>query len=107
MTRKLPGLGAPLEGNAPLGTAENPHLIHIQDPLVIIFRDRPGDEPDSKLICRLHPYPGDDHRTYGLIACDLVRHVARMFNVPEDAVWEWVDKERARPTTPVTGGMVS
>jgi hypothetical protein len=39
---------------------------------------------------------------YGLLIADLVRHVARAFKVGEDAVWEWVDKERGHPTTPIT-----
>jgi hypothetical protein len=35
---------------------------------------------------------------YGILICDLVRHVANAFEVNESAVWEWVDQERNRPT---------
>lgn len=42
-----------------------------------------------------------DYRAFGLLICDIVRHVANALKVNEDAVWEWVDKERACPTTPI------
>jgi hypothetical protein len=35
------------------------------------------------------------------LACDLVRHIAKLFQVNEEQVWEWADKERAKPTTPI------
>ena len=37
-----------------------------------------------------------------MLICDLVRHAAKAFDVDEDDVWEWVDKERRDPTTPIT-----
>jgi hypothetical protein len=65
----------------------------VTQPLVIMFKD-----DDGKVLC--HLYPDEmDHRHYGLLVCDLVRHVAAAFKVAEKDVWDWVDKERNRPTT--------
>jgi hypothetical protein len=68
----------------------------IRNPLVIMFQT----PPDNAVVCHIHP---GDHRyeEYGLLICDLVRHVAAAFKVEEDRVWEWVDKERYHPTTKV------
>jgi hypothetical protein len=57
---------------------------------------------DDNVVCHIHPDKDDSHRHYGLLICDLVRHVAKAFKVHEDDVWEWVDKERDRPTTDIT-----
>ena len=67
-------------------------------PLVIMFERPDGGGTE----CRLHPGAGcDKYMTYGMLIADLVRHVARAFKVKEDAVWEWVDKERRNPTDAV------
>jgi hypothetical protein len=73
--------------------------VAIADPLVIMYPD-PHDA--EKVICRLHPQGDEGYQHYGLLVCDLVRHVAKFYRVDEDAVWEWVDKERLHPTTEVT-----
>ena len=65
----------------------------VTKPLVIVF--------EEEGVPVTHIWPSNtcnSHQAYGLIVCDLVRHVARAFKVPEAAVWEWVDRERARPT---------
>jgi hypothetical protein len=67
----------------------------VRKPLVIMF------EHEDKIICHLHPRKNDSHKGYGLIVCDLVRHVAKAFKVDEDDVWEWVDKERYHYTTDI------
>lgn len=68
----------------------------VREPLVIIYRDH------GQLVTMIHPSATEDsYEGYGLILCDLVRHVARAFHVAEEAVWEWVDRERARPTTAI------
>jgi hypothetical protein len=36
-----------------------------------------------------------------LLVCDFVRHLALMHKVDEDAVWEWVDRERYHHTTEI------
>jgi len=68
--------------------------IKITAPLVIMFK-----ADDGNVVCHLHPPDDYDHRHYGLLVCDLVRHIANAFKVDEDGVWEWVDKERHRHTT--------
>jgi hypothetical protein len=35
------------------------------------------------------------------VICDIVRHVARAFDVDEDAVWDWINRERFNPTTTI------
>jgi hypothetical protein len=67
----------------------------LKDPLVVMFQQ------DGQLICHIHPAEGLDHRHYGVVICDLVRHVARAFKVEEAEVWDWVDKERQSPTSDI------
>jgi hypothetical protein len=75
-----------------------PGTFKIENPLVIMFADERGD-----VVCHTHPSERcPNHETYGLLIADLARHVARAFNVAEEDVWEWVDKERRRPTTAIT-----
>jgi hypothetical protein len=81
---------------ASIGGSSDDSVIRIKEPLVIMFAQ------DGDVICRLHPRPGDPFQGYSLLACDLVRHIAACFNVDEDHVWEWIDKERHRPTTTIT-----
>lgn len=70
--------------------------IVIEQPLVIMF------EADGGIVCHIHPSKkASSHEHYGLLICDLVRHVANAFKVDESDVWEWVDKERRNPTTDV------
>ncbi len=69
--------------------------MQIKNPLVIVF------ENDDKV--QTHLYPGErSYQQYGILIADLVRHVANAFKVHENEVWEWVDKERYKPTTPVS-----
>ena len=67
----------------------------ITQPLVIMF------EQDGNVVCHIHPRQQDSHSEYGLLICDLVRHVANAFKVDEEDVWEWVDKERHHHTTDI------
>src|SRR5436305_12925142 len=70
----------------------------IENPLVIMFAGASGD-------VQCHIYPSErcpTHKEYGLLVADLVRHVARAFDVGAKDVWEWVDKERRHPTTAIT-----
>lgn len=61
-----------------------------------MFQDKEGD-----IQTRLHT-EGRNYQQYGILIADLVRHVAKAFKVHENDVWEWVDKERDQPTSPVT-----
>jgi hypothetical protein len=69
--------------------------MKIEKPLIMSFVQ------DDKI--RTHLWPGErTHKDYGILIADLVRHVANAFKVHENDVWEWVDKERDRPTSLVT-----
>jgi hypothetical protein len=83
-----------LLSGAAVGSAGNPFVL--TDPLVVIHQQ------NGNVVCNIHPAKGLDHTHYGLVICDLARHVARAFKVGEDEVWKWVDKERRRPTTDIT-----
>ena len=70
----------------------------VKQPYVIMFK------PDGGKDIITHIHKGDiDYKGYGLLVCDLVRHVAAAFDVPEDDVWEWVDKERYHHTITLRG----
>ena len=71
--------------------------MKIENPLVIIFK-----APTGEIITHIHPSEECGYAAYGLIICDLVRHVAKAHDVTEDQVWDWVDKERHMPTTDIT-----
>ncbi|MGA2850778.1 MAG: hypothetical protein ABSE46_17405 [Terracidiphilus sp.] len=69
--------------------------MKIEKPFIIVF------ENDGKI--QTHLYPGErSYAQYGILIADVVRHVANAFNIHENDVWEWVDKERYKPTSPVT-----
>ena len=69
--------------------------MKIEKPLIVVF------ENDGKI--QTHLYPGErSSAQYGILIADVVRHVAKAFNVHENDIWEWVDKERYRQTSPVT-----
>jgi hypothetical protein len=74
-----------------------PIPMKIENPLVIMF-----EAPGGQVVCHIHPHKNHTHEQYGILICDLVRHVAKAFKVPEDAVWEWVDKERYHHTSEIT-----
>ena len=70
--------------------------IRIESPLVIMFQD------DAKnVVTHIHPPKDWTHAHYGLLICDLARHVARALKVDEAKIWEWVDNERDKPTTDI------
>jgi hypothetical protein len=87
--------GGPHEQMTSGGTREQP--MAIERPLVVMFRSGDGD-----IICHIFPGQTDGYKAYGLLICDLVRHVANAFNVDEDDVWERIDKERRNPTSEIT-----
>ena len=70
--------------------------LKIEKPIVICFLN-----DDGKI--QTHLYPKErTYGQYGISIADIVRHVAKAYKVNEDDVWEWVDKERYHPTSPVT-----
>jgi len=56
----------------------------------------PGTKEIVTTITRDMQYEG-----LALLVCDLVRHIALAKGVDEEAVWEWVDKERYFHTTEI------
>src|SRR4051794_36550320 len=97
---KRRGKSGPSEGRAPVlrPEAPQPGTFRIENPLVIMFAD-----PNGEVVCHIHPSERcPTHETYGLLIADLVRHVAQAFDVSEEDVWEWVNKERRHPTTKIT-----
>ncbi|MFL6600772.1 MAG: hypothetical protein ACJ8R9_05520 [Steroidobacteraceae bacterium] len=69
----------------------------ITKPLVIMY-----ETENHSVNCELWPSQQvNSCEAYGLIVCDLVRHIARKFGVEEDAVWRWVDLERNHHTTEI------
>jgi hypothetical protein len=95
--RAKSGIGGPAR-RFPGPTVPAGAPIKIENPLVIMFADDSG-----KVHCQLHPSDKcPSPAEYGLLIADLARHVARAFEVDEGEVWEWVDKERRRPTTGIT-----
>jgi hypothetical protein len=68
--------------------------IEIHDPLVIMFKD-----DEDTIITHIHPPEDYTPEDYGLLICDLVRHLAKALKIEEDDIWEWVDKEREHPTS--------
>ncbi|MGA2534633.1 MAG: hypothetical protein ABSF53_01370 [Terracidiphilus sp.] len=70
--------------------------MKVEKPLIICFEN---DEGNVQTIL----YPGQrSYKQYGILITDVVRHIANAFKVREVDVWEWVDKERYRPKSPVT-----
>jgi hypothetical protein len=68
----------------------------VTKPLLVVY------ERDEKVITEMWPsHTCDGYESYGLLICDVVRHAACAFGVPEAAVWYWVDKERADPTSDI------
>lgn len=71
--------------------------FEIRNPLLLTFRAG----PENTNVTHIYPPEGWDHKHYGLLICDVVRHVANALKCNEDQLWEWIDKERYKPTTDV------
>jgi hypothetical protein len=56
------------------------------------------EDSEGAITCIIHPAPGYDHESYGLLIADMVRHIAKAFKVHEDEFWNMVDAERHHPT---------
>ena len=72
--------------------------IIVKNPLVVMSDNDDGVTYSCQLYAQNYGHEG-----YGLLICDLVRHVARCFKVHEDDVFEWIEKERRNPTAPISG----
>lgn len=63
-------------------------------------------DDSGKLVCLIRKQPGDVAGHFGIALADCARHVARAFNVDEDEVFGWIEKERLKPTSTLEGGSV-
>jgi hypothetical protein len=65
------------------------------EPQAILYRE------NGKQMCAIHPPEGWTYEHYGMIICDLIRNTAMAFDVDERDVFEWIEKERRNPTSPI------
>jgi hypothetical protein len=63
-------------------------------PLLVVMQT-----PEDKSIVTSIFKSDISHEGFGLVICDIVRHVAAAYRVEEDDIWEWVEKERHHHTT--------
>lgn len=68
----------------------------IDKPLLVMFMGS-----DQDVICHIHDVDGINHEVWGMMISNVVRQVAKTFNVPEEDVWQWVDLERKEKLVPV------
>lgn len=75
-----------------------PARMAISAPYVIVF------EAEGSTQYHFHPpkevagNQGKGIMFYGMLMSDIVRHVAQMYEVPPDTIWQAVDMERQAPT---------
>jgi hypothetical protein len=67
----------------------------VKNPYIIVC----GADDGMGTKVQILPPPDFDFRHYGLLVADVIRNVAATFNVPEQAVFDWVKKEMKKPTT--------
>ena len=77
-------------------------VIELKDPLLIVCKDK----AIGKCVTTITRPPDSSYQSYGLLIADCIRHVARAFNVGEDQVIDWVNKELRNPTGAIEGGSV-
>ena len=86
----------------PKAGEQTPLILH--QPVVIVHQ-----LPDKKIETMIFD-TGDDSVNspagIGLIVCDIVRHAAAAYDVDEEDIFHWLDRERDNPTTNLTGGRV-
>lgn len=76
-------------------------MTTVKNPLILVYTNENNVE-----VCQIHPRDDLDHRHFGILICDVVRHVAKCFEVNEQEVWDYVELERKRPSTTITGTKV-
>lgn len=68
----------------------------IKRPLIMMF-----ETDDGNIQCNIHRTPDMTYEHYGLLICDLVRHIANAHGVSESTGWERIEREREHPTTEI------
>jgi hypothetical protein len=58
----------------------------------------------GRLVCLIKKQPDDRVGHFGIALADCARHVARAFHVDEDEVFEWIERERDKPSSKLEGG---
>ena len=71
--------------------------IEIHNPWIIVYEP----VPKEGMVCRLHGPPDADYGQFGIVIADVIRHVAKKFDVDEADVLEWVHKEMDEPTSEI------
>jgi len=91
-----------------LNPTDGPPAVPIKKPVIIVH-----DPGDGTLITIIGGPPGEDlpydARGYGLILCDIARHVARALGDESEVetIYEYFKKELDRPTTKLEGRRLS
>ena len=68
--------------------------MEIINPWVIVHQPLgDGDNIETILVGPPHA----DHRAFGIVIADIIRHVAKRFGVAEADVHEWVQRELVQP----------
>ena len=83
-------------------------VIELKDPFLIVCANPAkgtGRVEDSYVVTITRP-PDSSYQGYGILLADCIRHVARAFDVGEDEVIDWVNKELRNPTGAIEGGSV-
>jgi hypothetical protein len=71
-------------------------VVRIERPIVMVYED------GGATIFRIHKTEKThSHKQFGMLVCDLVRHVAKALDVDEADVWSCVQQERDFPTTSI------
>ena len=71
-------------------------MTPIEKPWIIVH-----EMPDRKMQTLLAGPPGASYEQFSLAIADIIRHVARAFNVDEADVLHWAEREIHSPTTDI------
>jgi hypothetical protein len=77
----------------------NSEITPIEYPWLIVHQ--PGGEGNPIRTMIAGP-TNAGHEQFGLLLCDVLRHVAAAKGVREQDVFEWIEKEFKKPTTNLT-----
>jgi len=73
-------------------------VLLFTDPLVVIGVE---NTPDGKMLTQIKANGSLTPAGMALILVDILRHSAKMFNVDESVIWDWVEREHLHPTTKI------
>ncbi len=64
------------------------------------------EDDTGKLVCLIRKQPSDIAGHFGIALADCARHVAKAFDVDEEVVFDWIERERLKPSSKLEGGNV-